>query len=176
MMLEMLCFGLGLVLHWKRHRRTASPGLNHYSSLAIMQEPRMNRHQIELVTSSFEQLLPNADTAAALFYGRLLELNPDLMALFNNDMRELGRKFITMLHLIVNGLTDFDALQPIIHALGRDHVGYGVRDEHYQMVETALMWSLRQTLHARFTADVENAWITLYERVADTMKTAAAPA
>lgn len=136
----------------------------------------MDRHQIELVKSSFEQLLPKADTAAALFYGRLLELNPDLMALFQNDMRELGRKFITMLHLIVNGLTDLDALQPLIQALGRDHLAYGVRDEHYQMVETALMWSLRQTLHERFTPDVENAWIKLYDRVADTMKAAAATA
>jgi hemoglobin-like flavoprotein len=49
-----------------------------------------------------------------------------------------------------------------------------VRDEHYDKVGEALLWTLAQTLEADFTPQVEAAWRSLYATVATTMRDAAA--
>ncbi|MEP7189271.1 MAG: hemin receptor, partial [Roseiflexaceae bacterium] len=65
----------------------------------------MNLEQIMLVQTSFVLIVPIADTAAALFYQRLFELDPSLRPMFRGDMPEQGRKLMSMLKLVVNGLT-----------------------------------------------------------------------
>jgi nitric oxide dioxygenase len=64
-------------------------------------------------------------------------------------------------------------LAPVIEALGRRHAGYGVKDEHYTAVATALLWALEQSLGARFTPDVRDAWSAAYGLLASTMQGAA---
>ena len=91
----------------------------------------MNPEQIMLVQASFVLVMPIADTAAALFYQRLFELDPSLRPMFRGDIQEQGRKLMTMLKLAVNGLTRLDQLVPAVQALGQRHARYGVRDEHY---------------------------------------------
>jgi len=134
----------------------------------------MTPEQIALVQASFAQVLPIADTAAGLFYGRLFELDPSLRPMFKGDMEEQGRKLMTMLKVVVNGLTRLDQLVPAVQSLGRRHAGYGVQDQHYDTVAAALLWTLAQGLGASFTTEVATAWATAYVVLADTMKAAAA--
>jgi hemoglobin-like flavoprotein len=61
-----------------------------------------------------------------------------------------------------------------VQALGRRHAGYGVTDEHYDMVAEALLWTLQQGLGEYFTPDVAAAWCSAYAILADVMKAAAA--
>ena len=136
----------------------------------------MTPDQIACITNSFHHLLLIEDTLAALFYGHLFELEPSLRPMFQADMRGQGRKFMTMLHLIVSGLHDLDQLLPSLQELGRRHRDYGVREVHYETVRAALRWALRQGLGERFTPDVEQAWNALYLLVADRMKAAASQA
>lgn len=134
----------------------------------------MTPKQIILIQTSFEQVLPIADTAAELFYGRLFELDPSLRPLFRGDMAEQGRKLMTTLKVVVNGLTRLEALVPAVQALGQRHAGYGVKDEHYQTVGAALLWTLKQGLGAAFTAETKDAWTAAYTILAEVMITAAA--
>ncbi len=46
----------------------------------------MTPEQVELVKSTWKMVLPIADTAADLFYGRLFELDPKARTLFGDDM------------------------------------------------------------------------------------------
>ncbi len=133
----------------------------------------MHPEQIVCIQSSFAQVLPIADVAAALFYQRLFELDPRLRPLFSGDLSEQGRKLMTMLQVVVNGLTRLDALIPAVQTLGRRHVGYGVTDEHYETVGEALLWTLHQGLGEHFTPNVAAAWATAYALLADVMKQAA---
>ena len=70
----------------------------------------MTPKQIILIQTSFEQVLPIADTAAELFYGRLFELDSSLKPLFRGNMAEQGRKLMTTLKVVVNGLPRLEAL------------------------------------------------------------------
>lgn len=133
----------------------------------------MTPEQITLIQTSFAQVLPIADTAAALFYGRLFELDPSLKPLFKGDMHEQGRKLMTMIRVVVNGLKRLDQLVPAIQELGRRHAGYGVRADHYTTVGAALLWTLGQGLGDQFTPEVEAAWVAAYTVLAETMQAAA---
>lgn len=134
----------------------------------------MTPEEIALVQGSWQKVVPIKDTAAELFYGKLFELDPTLRPLFVSDIKEQGRKLMTMISLAVNGLTRLDTLVPAVQDLGRRHAGYGVKDEHYATVATALVWTLEQGLGAAFTPDVKAAWVKTYGVLAGTMKSAAA--
>ena len=64
----------------------------------------MTPEHITLVQRSFADVLPMADTVASLFYARLFALDPTLRSLFPGEMREQGRKLMTMLHVVATGL------------------------------------------------------------------------
>lgn len=134
----------------------------------------MTPKQIELVQGSWKKVLPIADTAAELFYGKLFSLDPSLKPLFKGDMKQQGRKLMSMIGTAVGGLSRLDTIVPAVQDLGRRHVKYGVKDGHYDTVATALVWTLGQGLGDAFTAEVKEAWVTAYGILAKTMKDAAA--
>lgn len=134
----------------------------------------MTPQQVTLVQTTWEQVVPIADTAAGLFYGRLFELDPALRPLFKSSIEEQGRKLMQMITVAVRGLNNVPALIPAVQELGRRHVGYGVRDEHYETVGSALLWTLEKGLGPAFTPEVKDAWATVYGVLATTMRDAAA--
>lgn len=126
-----------------------------------------------LVQQTFPLVVPIADKAAALFYGRLFELDPTLKALFEVDMREKGKELMQMIGLAVSELDALDELVPMVEALGRRRASYGVKDRDYETVRRALLWTLQQGLGAAFTPDVKSAWTAVYQLLASTMKAGA---
>jgi hemoglobin-like flavoprotein len=129
----------------------------------------LTTRQIELVQNSFQQVVPIAETAAALFYQRLFDTMPEASSLFKNtDIKEQGKKLMQMLSVAVAGLTSLNGLVPAVKALGARHVRYGVQDEHYQTVGEALLWTLEQGLGAAFTDEVKEAWALVYSILAET--------
>ncbi len=136
----------------------------------------MNAEKIKLVQDSWVKVIPISETAAELFYGKLFELDPSVRAMFKGDMKEQGRKLMTILNTAVNALTKLDTIVPAIQDMGRRHVDYGVKDEHYDTVGEALIWTLGAALKDDFTEETKGAWITVYTLVANTMKEAATEA
>jgi hemoglobin-like flavoprotein len=136
----------------------------------------MNEMQVALVQESWKKVLPIREQAAEIFYGKLFDRDPSLRALFKGDMAEQGRKLMAMIGTAVAGLSRPTELIPAVQALGARHGGYGVRDEHYNTVAAALLDTLHAGLGEAFTADVKEAWTTVYGVLASTMKDAAAKA
>jgi hemoglobin-like flavoprotein len=130
----------------------------------------MNSEQINLVQSTFAEVRPIAAAAAELFYERLFVLNPSLRSMFKGDMVHQGRMLMAMLNSAVNGLTNLNAMVPVVRQLGARHAGYGVRDEHYISVGSALLWTLEQGLGEKFTPEVREAWTAVYELLAGVMQ------
>jgi len=127
----------------------------------------------KLVQESFAKVAPIAEQAAALFYQNLFTADPSLKPLFKGDMVEQGKKLMKMIATAVNGLDRLDAIVPAVQDLGRRHVQYGVKSEHYDTVGAALIQTLAQGLGPAFTPEVKGAWITVYGVLATTMKAAA---
>ena len=133
----------------------------------------MTPQQIDLVQSSFAKVVPIADAAAAMFYARLFEIAPQVKPLFHADMTEQGRKLMTTLGVVVNGLKNLDAIAPAAQALAVKHVVYGVKATDYAPVGEALLWTLQQGLGEAYTAEVAAAWTTAYTTLSSVMIAAA---
>lgn len=134
----------------------------------------MTPQQIALVKKTWVMVVPIADKAAELFYGRLFELDPPLKELFKGDMTEQGKKLMKTINIAVEALDDVEPLVPTLKEMGAAHVGYGVKDRDYNTVGGALIWTLEQGLGDEFTDEVKNAWGAVYEVLASTMKQGAA--
>ena len=134
----------------------------------------MTPKQISLVKQSWAQVVPISDQAAALFYGRLFELDPSLSSLFSGDMGAQGKKLMSMLNTAVSTLDVMANLTPALQALGKRHVGYGVKAADYDTVGAALLWTLEQGLQEGYTEEVAEAWTQAYATLAGVMVEAAA--
>jgi hemoglobin-like flavoprotein len=133
----------------------------------------MTPQQVEEVQASFAKVAPIADQAATLFYGRLFETAPDVRALFSGDMTVQGQKLMSAIATVVDSLGDIDAVAPAVRDLAKRHVAYGVRPEHYEIVWTALLWTLEQGLGDDFTPGVNAAWAAAYGALSEIMIAAA---
>lgn len=131
-------------------------------------------NDIELVQTSFAKVVPIAETAAGLFYGRLFETAPEVKPLFSeSNMTEQGKKLMATLGIAVQGLSNLEKTVPVLQKLAKNHVEYGVKAEHYPLVGAALIWTLEQGLDDDFTPDVKAAWVGVYDLVSSTMIDAA---
>jgi methyl-accepting chemotaxis protein len=112
--------------------------------------------------------------AALVFYQHLFELDPALRPLFKNDIEVQAGKLMDMLAAALSLLERPDDLVNVLEKLGAAHVGYGVRTEHYDTVGAALLKMLETVLGGEFTGEARQAWATLYQTIAETMRCGAA--
>lgn len=69
----------------------------------------------------------------------------------------------------VDGLNDLEKLVPVLTALGKRHVSYGVKKEHYPIIGQALIETLKTGLKDSWNDQLEKAWGDVYTIVKDTM-------
>lgn len=127
-----------------------------------------------LVQGSWKLVLPISDKAAEIFYAKLFELDATLKPLFKSDIKEQGKKLMQMLGVAVTGLDKLGEIVPAVQELGARHVDYGVKDEDYDTVAAAFIYTLEQGLGDAFTDEVKAAWVKVYGVLAGAMKAAAA--
>jgi hemoglobin-like flavoprotein len=127
---------------------------------------------VTLVQESFEKVKPIAPQAAEIFYNKLFELDPSLKPLFPSNeeaMKSQGNKLMTMLAAAVAGLSNLEALVPVLQNLGKKHVEYKVEASHYDTVGAALLATLEAGLGADFTTEVKEAWTSVYGTMSTVM-------
>ncbi|MDJ0948163.1 MAG: globin family protein [Alphaproteobacteria bacterium] len=134
----------------------------------------MTPAQKQLLRDTWQQVAPIADTAAELFYNRLFEIDPSTRPLFKGvDMQTQGGKLMKAITGVIQGLDHLEMLVPTIEDLGRRHVGYGVRERHYDSVGAALLWTLEQGLGPAWTPEVKATWAEAYGVISGIMREAA---
>jgi nitric oxide dioxygenase len=104
------------------------------------------------------------------FYSKLFADYPALRKMFPTDMEKQYVKLVDMLSSIIMHLdhqsnVDMDNLVD----MSKRHVGYGVKPIHYDMVENALLWTLKKGLGSEWNQGVNDAWTECYRSLANTM-------
>ena len=132
----------------------------------------MTPEQIRLVQRTWVRVLPVKETAARLFYERLFIMDPSLRALFRGSIDAQGEKLMQVMDAVVSGLGRLERFVPAVRELGRRHVAYGVKPEHYGSVGAALLWALGRVLASEFTPEVKDAWASVYADLAGLMQDA----
>jgi len=134
----------------------------------------LTARQKKLVRESMAAINEFPGAVVRLFYGRLFELAPQVRPLFKTEIGEQSRRLSEMLNMIVEALDRFDELRPVLADLGRRHVEYGARPEHYEVLRSALMWAFGNALGVQFDRETRAAWDALIGMVSAAMLAAAA--
>ncbi len=122
----------------------------------------MTPDQVKAIQGSFAEVVPISEQAAAIFYGRLFEIAPEVKPLFRGDLEEQGRKLMAMLAAVVNGLGNLESVLPAASALAKRHIDYGVNAADYEPVGAALLWTLERGLGPKWTPELATAWTAAY--------------
>jgi hemoglobin-like flavoprotein len=130
----------------------------------------LTQREIEIVQRDWDKIELIADQAATLLYDKLFTLAPGVRRLFPANLADQKTKLVRMLGTAIYGLSQPDVLMPIIAHLGRKHVLFGVRNDDYETLAIALLWTLRQGLGSQFGPENEAAWTKAYAVLADAMK------
>lgn len=125
--------------------------------------------QHALLRETLALIRPVSETTAALFYGRLFDLNPDLEALFSGDLTSQQHRFMAMLFTVVDQLDEAQQLVPTLRDLGQRHLAYGVALEDYHTAGEALDWTLDVVLGDDYTPAARTVWAATYKWIAATM-------
>ena len=107
---------------------------------------------------SCARLLLKGDELATAFYAMLFERHPSVRPLFPTDLRQQRAKLTQMLAWVVMKLDRPSELVPALRELGRDHVGYGARPEHYPLVRNTLIDAMACTAGADWSREIAEDW------------------
>jgi len=134
----------------------------------------MTAEQIALVKKS-SKVFRDIDPVLIgdVFYSKLFLEVPHVKHLFKTSRDVQSRKLIDMLSVIVGRLDRLDEITEDIQQLAIRHVRYGAKPEHYKAIGRTLIWTLKQGLGVDWTPDLEDAWISCYKTLSDTMIKAA---
>ena len=131
----------------------------------------MTSYQISLIKKSWALVAQiEAETVGSLFYNRLFEIAPEVKLMFSRTtLPEQSKKLLYMLSYIINKLDKLDDILDEVKKLAQRHVHYGVKDEHYTAVGSALLWTLEKGLGNNWTPELEAAWIECYTLLSGAM-------
>jgi nitric oxide dioxygenase len=123
-----------------------------------------------LLESSFQAIVLHGEAFVTAFYERLFMRFPETRAFFAaTDMSELRKKLQQTLALIVEHMQHPEVLDSMLRELGKRHVTYGIRPEHYPLVGTALLETFEDFLGKHWTQEHHDAWVKAYETVSSLM-------
>ena len=131
----------------------------------------MTKNNFELVKKSWVIVAKiDFEIVGGAFYIRLFQIAPELRPMFNGvSMTEQSKKLGCMLSYVISKFDSMEDILKEVQALAQRHTKYGVKDEHYKAVGTALMWTLEQGLCAYWTDELNTAWIDFYETLSAEM-------
>jgi nitric oxide dioxygenase len=127
--------------------------------------PRQQR----LVRESFASAGEYSDAVVQLFYGRLFEAGPGGTRHVQNRHQGTVTQVAGYAVDHRGALDNFEELRPKLGELGRRHVTYGVKPEHYETLKRALLWAFGRALDSEFDAETRAAWAQLLDAVAAAM-------
>lgn len=159
-----------VILARGKNRNASAPSGMFPTLTTIATNEAMTTEQVQLLRDSFARVEPQAEIAALVFYRHLFTLAPELRALFNTSIELQGRKLMESLRYTIATLEKPAELVPVLEGMGRRHVTYGTKNEHYALVQQALLQMLSEVLGRNYTAATAAAWREALEFVSAAMQ------
>jgi methyl-accepting chemotaxis protein len=125
---------------------------------------------LDALETSFDLVAPRGEELVDTFYARLFAAAPAVEPLFARaDMAHQKTMLLTTLVLLRKSLRDLGAVVPKLQELGRRHVSYGSRPEHYPVVGEVLIDSMAEVAGPQWRPEYGRAWADALAVVAGVM-------
>lgn len=121
------------------------------------------RQSLEIVVARQPEITPR-------FYEILFERYPQAAPLFGRNRRQnQARMLQDAIVAVVDHVEDAEWLTTTLHAMGKKHVDYGVKDEMYAWVGEALLATLAEHAGEAWSPEVATAWAEAYAAISGLM-------
>ena len=124
--------------------------------------------EIQLVQETWSRV-ENSIEMAIDFYNRLFYLYPFLRPMFKENIQLQARKFSAHVSLVIGNIKDRNTLQPMFEEMRNLHLNHNVKTRHYNYVQEALFYALKNHLVKEWDEHTESAWIKFYNIMASQM-------
>lgn len=143
------------------------------SSPDVMKQFRHIRPDAALVArlqQSLAVLRPLADAITTTFYSNLFTSYPMLRGMFPTDMTGQRRKLFESLEFVVSHLDQPENVRPALAEMGRRHVGYGAKPEHYPIVRDFLVNAMATVVGQDWNHTLQADWLVAIDLVGAAMQ------
>lgn len=112
-----------------------------------------------VIRDSFANIAPKAPFVMNQFYKNLFQMYPLSRELFQStDMEKQKKQLTNALVFVVQNLENTETLMPALKDMGRRHAGYGVKEEHYNWVGSAMMKTLADYFESFWNDELKTNW------------------
>ncbi|BCL76983.1 flavohemoprotein [Jeongeupia sp. HS-3] len=111
----------------------------------------------------------NATAITGCFYGRMLTAHPELRNLFNQGNQASGEQKQALAGAVYAYAQHCDApgtIEPLLNRIAHKHASLGISPDMYTIVGRHLMAAIGEVLGDAVTAEIAEAWDTVYWRFA----------
>ncbi|KAF2798498.1 globin-like protein [Melanomma pulvis-pyrius CBS 109.77] len=134
--------------------------------------PALTPEQASVIKSTVPVLAAYGETITTKFYHDLLAANPALKNIFNNTHQATGhqpRALAGALYAYAANIDDLGKLSPAVELICHKHASLYVKPEHYEVVGTHLLETMKSVLGEAATPEIMGAWGAAYWQLADIM-------
>ncbi|MCK6263986.1 NO-inducible flavohemoprotein [Vibrio sp. ZSDE26] len=125
----------------------------------------LNEQHINIVKSTIPLLEQAGPALTEHFYARMFRINPEVKDIFNMTNQHTGRQGVALFEAIAayaKNIENLAALTSAVERIAQKHTSFNIQPEHYQIVGTHLIETLRELAADAFTTEVEEAWTAAY--------------
>ncbi|MEK0160114.1 NO-inducible flavohemoprotein [Pseudoalteromonas piscicida] len=135
----------------------------------------LTHNTIELVKQSAPLLAQVGPEITAKFYHRMFNQHPELKGVFNQSHQASGKQPLALFSALAayaNYIDQPEVLSDAILRINHKHVSLGILPEQYAIVGQHLIATLKAEFSEQFTDEIEQAWLSAYQFLADLFITA----
>ena len=118
----------------------------------------MDRTAVQRLRSCFNLLAPRGPELMDRFYAHLFSQHPHLRPMFPKDMAEQKQMQLASVMLVVKNLATPERLRSPLLELGRRHMEYGAKTEHYPIVRDTLVAVIGEMAGEAWSLQLESDW------------------
>lgn len=131
---------------------------------------------VQRLRETYDQLRAEGTPFVDLFYSKLFAAAPQVRPMFKSDPAAQSQKLLAALDAVVRNLEKPTETAAMLAAMGQRHAGYGARPEHYDLVVTLLIDSMRETLGPHASEERLEEWRQALQLISAQMIAAAGQA
>jgi hemoglobin-like flavoprotein len=124
---------------------------------------------IAKLETSFQQIARPESRFADRVYTRLFEACPHLRSLFPADMTRQKEKLVASLRVVIDHLREPETVRSKLLDLGRAHVGFGAKPEHYPIVTLMIVGAMSDVYGPSWTRELADDWTSAIQLVSSIM-------
>lgn len=110
------------------------------------------------LSTSLDLIRAKEPSVTKSFYALLFERFPGVRAMFPAEIAAQERKLLDTLVMVIEHVRDPQRVTGVLQDLGRRHVGYGARPEHYAIVCSILVECLAKEAGKDWSPQLETEW------------------